>query len=827
MLRILAPCLALCVVVAAQDKAPPLDASTRDFTQKHLEIHIKPDIAAGEVAGRIRITFESLVDGLEVLRLHSKDTTLEGVKDGDGNQLQHALKDGILSITLAAPLPEGAPGMVEITYKSKPKHGLYFHHPQTSTPNTPVQMYSQGQSSDNRRWIPMYDEPDDRCTWDLHVTVEKGLDTISNGELAEQKDNGDGTRTDHWQFDSRSPTYLISLIVGKFERIRQKHEDVVLEYNGPPGRAEELQTALGETPAMMKIFGEYLDEPYPWRRYAQTFVWDFVYGGMENTTATTLNMRALHRLAARPNYSSEGLVAHELAHMWFGDLMTCRTWHHIWLNEGFATYMTDLYFEAKYGREEFLLRRRRQNGGYRSGTPHPENLKLEKDPRGDRPLELHGGKQYSRGAAILHMLRLELGDELFRDAIRHYVDRFRDKPVTSENLRIAVEEKAGRDLKWFWSQWVYGAGYPVLKVRRDAEAGTVTVEQVQVRKGAQGLFRLRLPVRIGETGPVQYLDVYRDKHKFEVEGEGEYLRVGVGGDMLIVVKLEQSQRAWTMALVTDPDVCGRLDAALALEEYGAAAVPAYVEALQRDKSWAVRKQAAEILGRIDADEAVAALLQAVYDKDTRVQEAVFDAFGRKRRDQVERDLLVWALQTESPYVRAAAARTIGRLKVQGAYELLTELLASPSHRNVVREGALKGLRLLGDPRGAEAAAAYLKYDAAGGGTHQARKAAIDCVTALAPDEIATQRQLVALLDDPFHRMRSWAAGACGKYGVRRAIPKLRKLAESDPFKQVKKQAKTALKRLGVPYKPKQKDGAKAKAKKKKEKEKQQPATQSG
>ncbi|MFB3066831.1 MAG: HEAT repeat domain-containing protein, partial [Planctomycetota bacterium] len=141
--------------------------------------------------------------------------------------------------------------------------------------------------------------------------------------------------------------------------------------------------------------------------------------------------------------------------------------------------------------------------------------------------------------------------------------------------------------------------------------------------------------------------------------------------------------------------------------------------------------------------------------------------------------------------------------------------------------ALKGLRLLGDPRGAEAAAAYLKYDAAGGGTHQARKAAIDCVTALAPDEIATQRQLVALLDDPFHRMRSWAAGACGKYGVRRAIPKLRKLAESDPFKQVKKQAKTALKRLGVPYKPKQKDGAKAKAKKKKEKEKQQPATQSG
>ncbi|MFQ5845888.1 MAG: M1 family aminopeptidase, partial [Planctomycetota bacterium] len=539
-----------------------------------------------------------------------------------------------------------------------------------------------------------------------------------------------------------------------------------------PGRVEELRTALGETPAMMEFFGAYLDEPYPWRRYAQTFVWDFVYGGMENVTATTLNMRALHLPAARPNYSSEGLVAHELAHMWFGDLLTCRSWDHIWLNEGFATYLTDLYFEHRYGREEFLLRRRRQNGRYRGGTPHPENLKLEKKPRGDLPLELHGGKQYSRGAAILHMLRLELGDATFRDAIRHYVDEFRDEPVTSENLRIAVEKVAGRDLRWFWDQWIYGAGYPVLKVRLDRRQRTLSVEQIQVRKGNQGLFRLRLPVRVGRDGAVRPLTLYRQKHTFVLEETGDFVRVDVGGDRLIEVRFEQPFAAWVAALGADPDVTGRLDAAAALEEYGAQAVPGYAEALRGDSSYAVRRRIAEILGRIDDPRAVDALLQAIDDDDARVREAAFAALGAKRRDRVPRDRLVSGLGDQSPYVRAAAARTVGRLKVDGAFALLEPLLEPASHRHVVRRGALEGLRRLGDPRGVGAAARYLGYDHGGGGTHEARKAALDCVTALAPDDRATHRRLVALLGDPFHRMRSWAAQACGKYGVRAAIENL-------------------------------------------------------
>src|ERR1051326_8028476 len=160
----------------------------------------------------------------------------------------------------------------------------------------------------------------------------------------------------------------------------------------------------------MDFFSTYTERHFPWPRYAQTTVGDFVYGGMEHAGATTMNMRLLHTLDARPNYSPDGLVAHEMAHQWFGDLMTCRDWDHIWLNEGFATYFTDLYFEHRDGPEEFALDRWRQNRGYFEKAPHPETLGLTASLRGDVPLELESeGKQYDRGAAILHQLRIELG----------------------------------------------------------------------------------------------------------------------------------------------------------------------------------------------------------------------------------------------------------------------------------------------------------------------------------------------------------------------------------------------------------------------------------
>jgi aminopeptidase N len=677
---------------------------------------------------------------------------------------------------------------------ARPTQGLFFHKPSDAHPDRPLLLYSQGQGNENRRWFPCYDLPDDRATWTLDVRVPGDLTTVSNGERLAARAHPDGTRTDAWRFTSRAPTYLISLIVGRFETVTRMWNDVTLEFNGPPGRVEELTTSLESTSAMLDVFTTWLDEPYPWPRYAQTYVWDFIYGGMENVTATTLNMRALHTPDVRPNYRSEGLVAHELAHMWFGDLITCRTWEHMWLNEGFATYLTDVFFEHHDGPEELQLRRRQQNRGYMEESPTPETLGLERDPRGDRPVEMSGGKAYSRGSGVLHTLRREIGDEAFRQAIRTYVDRHKDGTVTSEDLRTAFEEAAGRDLRWFFDQWVYGVGYPRFQVRVDEARRLLIVEQEQPATGGQGLFRVSVPVRWGADGDVSTLRVYAARHTFPLpDSRGPYLRFGVGGDLLLKATVEQSPEAWTRMLLEDPDVTARLDAAEALEPFGEVVVPALERALADDASWAVREQVARILGRLQGPHAGALLVRAARDRDSRVREAVAEALGAFPRDQVGAALLARVEDPqEHPYVRSAAAHAVGKVKAQGAREALSALLAVESHVDVVRTGAVRGLQALGDAQAVPVVLPYLDYAWGRGAHHRLREAALDCVTRLAPDDRDVKARLAALLDDPYHRMREWAARACGTYGVTEAIPTLEHMAAHDWNGGVKSAAKAAL-----------------------------------
>jgi aminopeptidase N len=779
---------------------PPLDATTRDFHQIHLDLHVAPDLKNATVDGSVELRFAPLVDDFRVLRLHCEETQVKSVVGEDGKPLANQLKDKVLYITLPAPEKAGEEHAVTVTYHSTPTRGLFFHRPTEKYPTTPWFLYSQGQGNDNRHWIPCYDEPDDRCSWDVWAQVPKEFDTVSNGLKQGSEDKPDGTRIDHWKFANTSATYLISLIVAKLETISLEKNGVLIEYHGPPGRRAELETSLGATPDMIAFFSDYAGK-YAFPRYCQTFVWDFVYGGMENTTATTLNMRALHGPEVLPNFTAQPLISHELAHMWFGDLLGCHTWDHIWLNEGFATYFTDLWYEHSEGEDSFLLRRRDQNHGYLSDTPHPEDLGLTKAPRGDLPLELHGGKQYNRGAAILHMLRREVGDDVFRDAVRRYVASFRDTCVTSEGFRRIVEQTAGRDLKWFFDEWVYGAGYPVLQVTRH---GThVTVRQVQPRKGGQDLFRISVPARLGPDGEVKTLTITRDQNTFTLPpGKSDYIRFGVGGDLLMTVRLDQPPEAWKAMLAEDPDITARLDAAEALEEFGPEAVAPLAKAAHDDKAWAVRQKAVEILGRIEAPDAAAAILPAAKDEDARVRQTAMASLGKKSRAEVGAALAEAIANEPHPYVRAEAARSAGRVKMDGAFEALKGLLSVESHENVVRQGALEGLRHLGDPRGAELAIPFLDYSYGLGGTHRMRQTALETLTTLWPDSRRTREILQGLLDDPYHNMRAWAAEACGKYGVKAAIPRLKEMAEKDWADGAKGAAKTALERLAKDTGPK-------------------------
>ena len=780
-------------------KPPPLDATTRDFDQTHLDIAVQPDLEKGTVEGHVRIRFAALRNGFDMLRLHAKDMVIQSITCPEGRPLAFTLQQGVLAIRLAQALNKGASGEVSISYRATPTRGLFFHRPSEAYPSRPLFLYSQGQGNENRRWIPCYDLPDERSSWRLTARVPAELTTVSNGTREGSTAHEDGTRTDVWAFSGRAPTYLISLVAGRLKTVTSTWGETTLEFNGPPDREEELRVSLAQTAKMMAFFGEYLEAPYPWARYAQTYVWDFIYGGMENVTATTLNMRALHQKQVQPNYRADGLVAHELAHMWFGDLITCRTWSHIWLNEGFATYFTDLFFEHYYGRDSFLLRRRNQNRGYMDKNKEPETLGLKRDPRGDTPIELSGGKAYSRGSAILHMLRRELGDETFRRAIAAHVAKHRDDTVVSEALRHVVEDVSGRPLRWFWDQWVYGAGYPRLDVRVDRAARVLRIRQMQPARGGQQLFRITVPVRWGPEGKARNLRIYRERHAIPLgdeELDARYLRFGVHGDLLMRAEVHQPPDAWAELLLNDPDFTGRMDATEALEASGEVVVPVLTRALAHDAAWGARQRIAEVLGAIGGQEAGIALVKALGDADSRVRETVARALGSFSRATAGEALLkALADSEEHPYVRGAAAESAGRLKVEGAFEAMRELLGADDLVDRVRGGALTGLKALGDPRGLDIALPYLAYSWGRGGNHRLRQTALACVTRLGPDDPRVHKALTELLGDPYHRMRQWAAAACGTYAVKAAIPALRQLSKSDWHGGTKSAAKKALQTL--------------------------------
>jgi len=806
--RTILPLLFILTLVApAVAAGRPLDAATRDFDQLHLAVRVEPDIAAGTIAGQVDLRFASLVPGLATLRLHAVDLTVKSVESA-GLRLAFRVLPGILEIDLAAPLAKGAEAAVRIEYDAKPRRGLWFHAPTERHPHVPLSFYSQGQGTDNRHWIPCYDLSDDRLTSEIRVVVPKELATVSNGRLAEQKVLGDGRREDVWRMEQRHPTYLIGLAAGPYETWSAEHGGVEVEINAFPGRLEEARNAFGRVTEMLDFFGEYLGAPYPYGRYAQTVVWDFLYGGMENTTATTMNMRLPHGPETRPVFDADGITAHELAHQWFGDWLTCRSWRHIWLNEGFATYLTDLFFEHEDGEIEFRIRRRRQNRGYLDGTPKPETLGLDRDPRGDVPLELFGGKQYNRGAAILHQLRLEIGDEVFRKALGRYAREHADSAVTTEDLRRSVEREAGRDLAWFFDQWDYGAGYPVLDVRYERLEGEgdllLRVKQVQVAGGGQtGAFRLTLPVRValhGGGSVVRRLLLTRREQEFRVPCPGSappaHVRVDDGVWLLGRVILDQSRESWQHQLLNDPDVGARLDAIEALAPLEEQVAGTLAQALAADAVWAVRVAAARALGeRSGSEAALAALLAARTDADARVRETVYGALGGRTRDEAGAVVAKGVTEEAHPYVRAAAARALGRLHTEDAFGLLRGLLEVGSHREVVRHGALDGLASLGDPRAVDLAIPFLDYEWGLGAMSMMRKAALDLVTKLEPDERRTRKLLTDLLDDPYFRMRGWAADACGTYRVAEALPRLRRMAEEESHWDPKGAARRAIEKL--------------------------------
>jgi aminopeptidase N len=770
-------------VISAQDSL--LNINTRNYDQKHIKLNLKFDFDEAKVFGEAEFTFSVQKENLNSIILHAKTMSVTSIKNG-GNDLKFRQDDDYLYINLEKNYNKNDEITLFIEYMALPSRGMYFFKPTKEIPEIPYQIWTQGQADYNRHWYPAYDLPDDKLTSEIIATVPSDLIAVGNGVLLSEIINDDKTKTFHWKMDKVHSSYLITLIVGDYKTVKENFKGTVLEYNLPPDWEKDWDYSYGRTPQMMEYFSSYI-APYPYERYAQTTVQDFEWGGMENVTSTTLNRRIHHDTRAIPNYSADGLIAHELVHQWFGDYLTCKTWDHIWLNEGITTYFTDMWTENEKGHDEFLHQRREQNKSYFEALKTEPLEKIILNPN-KIPVELGGGKAYHRGAAIMHMLRFELGDEVFRNSIRHYVEKHKNGVVESEDLRIAFEEIAQKNLIPFFNQWVYGAGFPEFKVSYlyDKNAGEVvlTVTQMQKELPAVGVFSTPVLIEI-VSGSEVLLDTIRITKKEEdfripISTKPYDVRFNKNHWILCKVDFEKTFEELSYQLNYDDDVTGRISAAEQLAGYDEKAIDVLRRAVIRDRFYGVRMSAVESLKKIKNDESFEAIMIAADDFDGRVREAALKVLGDFSQKNIK-DFLVDKLHTEqNDYVRGAAAFAIGKIKFEDSFEILKNALKYDSHRNIIRRGIFDGFKELGDARALPLVKEYTQYKYSYGGMHLLDISALDCAKTFSNSHRNEVIEVIAsALHNPYFRTRNKAAELLAELGAVKKIPEIEKILSEE------------------------------------------------
>jgi aminopeptidase N len=675
---------------------------------RHIKLEIVIDPTARHVAGTATHTVRAINDAVQHIEFDAVEMRISGVKV-NGVAAKFDYGDPVLRVALPRPLNAGAEAKIAIAYATHPRRGLYFTAPDADYPDKPLQAWTQGQDEDSRHWYPCIDFPNHQQTTEVVVTVPASMISIGNGELKSVRENKRaGTTTYHWYQAIPHVTYLLSQVVGDFAEIVHRWQGVPVQYYGPRGREKDLQLTLARTPDMLAFLSDATGVKYPYARYAQTFVADFIFGGMENISATTLTETSLLDKRAALDADSDGLLAHELAHQWFGDLLTCRDWSHGWLNEGFATYFEALYTEHHKGLDELRYELYQNAAIYMSEDaaryrrPIVNNVYHE-------PIDLFDRHLYEKGSLVLHMIRTVLGDDLWRKAIHHYVAKHRSTNVTTPDLQRAIETATGRNIDWLFDQYVYGGGHPAFRLAYEwddkAKQAKLSVTQTQDEKDSS-IFRLPVKVDFNVDGKAHAFDVQVSEKAhnffFTLPAKPQMVRFDPGHNFLKSVEFKRGKDMLVHQLKHDGDVIGRIDAAKELAKLGTPeAVAALKAAIQGDVFWAVQNEAARALGTMRTESARDALLACIKIKHPKARRGVVQALGQFRYDEKVAAALEKILRPgdASYYVEAAAAQSLGQIRAPRAFDVLaTVAMAKESMNDVVRASALNGMTELKDER---------------------------------------------------------------------------------------------------------------------------------
>jgi aminopeptidase N len=483
--------------------------------------------------------------------------------------------------------------------------GLFFIDPRDEDPEKPTQIWTQGETEHNSRWFPTIDKPNERTTQEMFVTVEDNYEVLSNGTLISEKANGDGTKTWHWKMDLPHAPYLFMLAIGEFAVVEESWEGKPVTYYVEPEYEEDATAIFSNTKEMLSFFSDKMGVKYPWPKYAQVVVRDYVSGAMENTSAVIFGEFVQRHKRELIDDHNERIVAHELIHHWFGDLVTTESWANLTMNEGFANYGEYLWFEHKYGREEADYHLLGEWAGYLSsarGNIHPLIHFGYEDKE-----DMFDAHSYNKGGSVLHMLRKYVGDDAFWAGLNRYLTDNAYTAVEAHNLRLAFEEVTGEDMNWFFNQWYFDQGHPRLEVSKDYDPTTgtltLTVEQLQDAERMPAVFQLPVDVDIYTAeGEVERKKIFVDQRKqsftFEVDQAPKLVNFDAERALLAEVEFEKSEEELVFQYYNGPLFLDRYEAILEMRQSSSPVATQLLGDALEDDFWNIRAVA---LGNLPAN----------------------------------------------------------------------------------------------------------------------------------------------------------------------------------------------------------------------------------
>jgi aminopeptidase N len=601
------------------DSLRPYNAShTFEHDLLHTRIEISFDWAKKRANGKATLTLRPWFYATDKLTLDAKNFDIKSVTfDGKNEQLKYTYDKEQLTIQLGRTFTRTEEFKIAIVYTAKPDEreaggsaaitsdkGLYFINADGSDPEKPRQIWTQGETESNSCWFPTVDKPNERCTQEIFITVDDKYKTLSNGLMVSSKKNADGTRTDYWKMDKPHAPYLAMMAIGDFAVVKDKWRNIDLDYYVEPKFEQYAKDIFPHTPEMLEMFSTKLNYNYPWQKYAQVVVRDYVSGAMENTTGVIFGdyMQKTKRELLDDHLTNEKVVAHEMFHHWFGDLVTCESWANLTMNEGFANYSEYLWMEHKHGRDAADHHLMEEQRGF-----------LFSAEDGGHPLIHYGynnredmfdAHSYNKGGCVLHMLRHIAGDEAFFAALNRYLKKNEYTDVEADELRLAFEDVTGQDWNWFFDQWFFGEGFPELTVDyvwdETAQKMNVTIKQTQKENQPESpaVFNVPLTVDVYDaSGKARRENIRLTKREqtFSFASASRPMLVNVDAERTLLSRTtdNHSGEEWIFMYKNAPRFMDRWAALDGLENDGSPAARQVFQLALQDKFWAIREKALE------------------------------------------------------------------------------------------------------------------------------------------------------------------------------------------------------------------------------------------